>query len=227
MAIEGGIIHLGVTENYQALMSSLHPWIQTFINISLISILVTLFFIFIYKLYHIICKKNLLELNLRQYNTASHAGYKKFMGTLLYFIEYIIIFPFFVIFWFCMFTIFVMLLAKGLDFAAVLTISTIIIIVIRTTAYFKESLSKEIAKLLPFTMLVVAITEKEFFNFERVFIRAAELPLFFEDILVYIAIIVVIEIILRVFDFIISLFKKDSEEDKSFDDLTVPKKEEY
>lgn len=222
--IEGGVIHLGITETYNAFMAGLHPWLQTFINITLLALLITLFFIFIYKLYHIICKKNLLELNLKQYNTSYHPGFKKFMGALLYFIEYIIIFPFFVIFWFCIFTVFVMLLAKGLDFATVLTISTVIIIVIRSTAYFKESLSKEIAKLLPFTMLVVAISEKEFFNFERIFARAAELPLFFEDILVYIAIIVVIEVILRFFDFIFSLFKED-EIEKESNELIVPKRE--
>ena len=226
MAIEGGIISLGVTEVYQAFMSTLHPWLQTFINITLLAILVTLFFIFIWKLYHIICKKNLLELNLKQYNTASHPTLEKFVGTLLYFLEYIIIFPFFVIFWFFAFTIFIMLLAKGLDFSTVLTISTIIIIVIRITAYYKESLSKEIAKLLPFTMLVVAITEREFFNFELVFSRAAELPLFFENILVYIAIIVIVEIILRVFDFIFSLFKEDTIEE-TYEELVVPKKEKY
>ncbi len=227
--IEGGVIHLGVTEAYQAFMSSLHPWLQTFINIGLLALLIALFFIFIWKLYHIISKKNLIELNLRQYNTAKHPGFKKFMGTILYFLEYIIIFPFFVIFWFSAFIIFVILLAKELDFATVLTISTIVIIVIRATAYYKESLSREISKLLPFTLLAVAITEKEFFNFESIFARAAELPLFFENILIYIGVIVAVEVLLRFFDFIFSLFKENEIEKegikKEYNELIVPKRE--
>ena len=117
-----------------------------------------------------------------------------------------------------------MLLSRELDFSTVLTISTIIIIVIRTTAYYKQALSRDISKLLPFTLLAVAITEKEFFNFESIFARAAELPLFFENILVYIGIIVAVEIILRLVDFILSLFKKDKDEEE---ELPVPKREEY
>ncbi len=223
MAIGVGGIGQQITQSYANFVAGLHPWLQTFVNIALIALLITLFFIFVYKLYHIICKKNLIELNLRQYNTSSHSGFKKFMGTILYFIEYLIIFPIFVTIWFTIFVIFVMLLAKALDLATVLTVSTIIIIVIRTTAYFKESLSKEIAKLLPFTMLVVAISEKEFFNFERVFSRASEIPLFFENILVYILIIVAIEIILRFFDLIVLLIRGE-EPDDTPKDVPVPNK---
>lgn len=199
----------GISEFYQSFMSSLHPWLQTFINISLLALLVALFFIFIWKLYHIISKKNLIELNLKQYSTSYHPGFKKFMSIVLYFIEYIVIFPFFVIFWFFVFVVFVMLLARELDFSTVLTISTIIIIVIRATAYYKEALSKDISKLLPFTLLAVAITEREFFKFELIFSRVSELPLFLENILVYMGIIVVIEILLRLFDIISDLFTED------------------
>ncbi len=225
MAGEVGNISLRITEVYHEFISSLHPWLQNFINIALLAILVALFFIFIWKLYHIVSKKNLLELNLRQYNRSYHPGLKKFFGILLYLLEYVIIFPFFVIFWFSMFMVFIMLLARGLELSSVLTISTIIIIVIRTTAYYKEGLSKDISKLLPFTLLAVAITEKDFFNFENIFSRASEIPLFFENILVYVGVIVAIEIILRIFDLLISLFKgKDLEEEANEEEVPKPLK---
>ena len=103
-------------------------------------------------------------------------------------------------------------------------ISTIIIIVIRVTAYYKESLSKDIAKLLPFTLLAVAITEKDFFKFENIFTRASEIPLFFENILMYVAIIVILEVILRVIDLIISLFRgDDSDEEETSEETPSPK----
>jgi hypothetical protein len=221
----GGVENLGssVADVYHTFVYNLNPWFQNFINIALLAILVTLFFIFVWKLYHIISKKNLLELNLKQYNRTSHPGMKKFIGTLLYFLEYIIIFPFFVIFWFSMFIIFIMLLARELDISAVLTISTIIIVVIRATAYYKEGLSKDISKLLPFTLLAVAITEKGFFNFENIFERASQIPLFLNNILVYITVIVLIEVILRTFDFIFSLFEKEAYEEES-EKVPVPKR---
>ena len=223
MAGEVGNIGVRVAESYHNFVVGLDPGVQAFINIGLLSILVALFFIFIWKLYHIIAKKNLLDLNLRQYNTTSHPGFKKFISTLLYLAEYIVIFPFFVIFWFSMFMIFVMLLARNLELSTVLTISTIIIIVIRVTAYYKESLSKDIAKLLPFTLLAVAITEKDFFKFENIFTRASEIPLFFENILMYVAIIVILEVILRVIDLIISLFRGDDSDEEETEEAPSPK----
>lgn len=203
----GGVnISSQLTEIYNNLFSSLPVWAQNFMNIALLVVLVTVFCIFIWKVYHIISKKNLIELNLKQYNKASHPVLEKFLGAVFYFVEYIIIFPFFVLFWFVIFTIFLILLTKGLDVPTVLMISTIIIIVIRATAYYRENLSKEIAKILPFMLLAVAMTEKGFFNFEEIFTKFSQLPLFFENILGYLAIIVIIEIILRTFDFIFSLF---------------------
>jgi len=209
----GGAANLSsqLTDVYNHLFSDLPSWAHNSINIILLVVLVTLFCIFIWKIYTIISKKNILELNLKQYNKASHPALEKFLGALLYFVEYIIIFPFFVFFWFLVFTFFLILLTKGLGVQTVLMISAIIIIVIRATAYYKEELSRDLAKLLPLTLLAVAITEKGFFNFEDIFGRFAQLPLFFENILGYLALIIFIEIILRTFDFIFSLFGLEDE----------------
>ncbi len=203
-----------LTNVYNHLFSTLPAWVQNFMNIVLLVVLVVIFCIFIWKIYTIISKKNLFELNLRQYNKASHPILEKFLNIVLYFVEYIIIFPFFVFFWFLAFTFFLILLTKGLDVPTVLMVSAIIIIAIRATAYYKEGLSRELAKLLPFTLLAVAMTEKGFFNFEEIFGRFSQLPLFFDSILGYLAIIILLEIILRVFDFIFSLFDLEEEEDK-------------
>jgi hypothetical protein len=205
---------------YDKLFGDLPLWAHNFINIILLVVLVTLFCIFIWKIYTIISKKNLFDLNLNQYNSATHPVLEKFLGLLFYFIEYIIIFPFFVFFWFLVFTFFLILLTKGLEVETILMISAIIIISIRATAYYKEPLSRELAKLLPFTLLAVAMTEKGFFNFEEIIGRFAQLPAFFENILGYLLIIVILEIVLRTFEFIFDLF--DLEDDITEDD-EVPK----
>jgi hypothetical protein len=199
----GGNLSSQLTAAYNQLFSTLPPSIQTFMNVILLVLLVVIFCIFIWKIYTIISKKNLLELNLKQYGKGAHP----FWGTLLYFVEYILIFPFFVILWFLAFTFFLIFLTKGLDVPTVLMVSTIIIIAIRATAYYREGLSRELAKLLPFTLLAVAMTEKGFFNFEEIFGRFSQVPSLFHNILGYIAIIVLIEVVLRIFDFIFSLFE--------------------
>jgi hypothetical protein len=195
-----------ITEIYTSMVSGMPPWAQSFVNIALLVVLVTLFCIFVWKVYHIISKKNIIELNLNQYNNATHPVMEKFVGGLLYFIEYILLLPFLSIFWFAIFAFFLLLLTKGLDVQTVLMISTVIVAAIRATAYYREQLSKELAKLLPFTLLAVAMTESGFFNFQDIFSRFAQLPLYFQNILGYIAAIFLIEILLRIFDFIFSLF---------------------
>lgn len=211
MAGEVANVSSNIVDIYNNLIATLPEWSQSFVNISLLVVLVTIFCIFVWKVYHIISKKNIIELNLKQYNQAEYPVLEKFLGTLYYFVEYIVILPFLVIFWFFVFTFFLLLMTKGLEVPTVLMISTIIIIAIRATAYYKEGLSKDLAKLLPFTLLAVAMTEKGFFNFQEILGRFSQLPLFFNEILSFMAVIVIIEVILRTFDFIFSLFDLEDE----------------
>lgn len=220
---EGVNVSSQIIAVYDRLFSDLPVWVHNFINILLLVVLVTIFCIFIWNIYTIISRKNIFNLNLNQYNKVSHPALENFLGILFYFIEYIIIFPFFVFFWFLVFTFFLILLTKGLEVQTILMVSAIIIIAIRATAYYKEPLSRELAKLLPFTLLAVAMTEKGFFNFEEIIGRLTQLPLFFGSILQYLLIIVILEIVLRTFDFIFSLFDLEDEmpeeddEPKKFD----------
>ena len=50
-----------------------------------------LYSVFVFYFYRYLAKKNLIELNLEQYNKYSHPGIIKFFAAIFYFIEYIII----------------------------------------------------------------------------------------------------------------------------------------
>jgi len=195
-----------ITEVYDKIFTELPSWAQNFINMFLLVIVITLFCMFVWKIYNITSKKNIFDLNLGQYNRASHPFLEKFLSGVFYILEYIVIFPIFVFFWFSVFTLFLMFLTKGLEMHTIIMISATIVMAIRATAYYKEALSKDLAKLLPFTLLGVAITQKGFFNFEEIFTRFSQIPMFLGDIWSYLAIIVVLEIILRVFDSVFSFF---------------------
>ena len=104
-----------------------------------------------------VAKKNILELNLSKFNKSEHAVISKIIGGLIYFLEYLIILPFVVFLWFGVFTIFLILLTDTLEVNTILVIGVVIVAAIRMTAYYKENLSKELAKLIPLTLLVVAI----------------------------------------------------------------------
>ena len=74
------------------------------------------------------------------------------------------------------------------------------------TAYYKKDLSKEIAKLLPFTLLAFFILDIVSFKFERVITHITQIPSFISSILIYLGFIILLEIVLRFFVFIFSLF---------------------
>jgi hypothetical protein len=191
---------------YQSFLELLPAWMQVFVNLFLLVLVVVIYAIFIWKFYRFISKKNILELNLNQYNKFARPAAIKVMAGIFYFLEYIVILPFLIFFWFAIFTIFLIFLTEGLDVQTLLIISAVIIGAVRMTSYYKEEVSKEVAKLLPYTLLAVSMTKVNFFNFESIIGSLTELPSLYQNIIYYLAFIIVLEIVLRAFDMIISLF---------------------
>jgi len=200
----------GVLEIYNAFLAVLPPRAQAFINLFLLVCLVVVYSVFIWKFYRFISTKNLLGLNLNKYNKSKNPFFEKLFAGFLYFVEYIIILPFLIFFWFSIFTIFLIFLTEDLSVSTVLIISATIIASIRVSSYipkYGENLSRELAKLLPFTLLAVSLLSLSFFDMGRIFSHIQELPGFFEQITTYLIFIIAFEIILRFFDFIFSLFE--------------------
>lgn len=127
--------------------------------------------------------------------------------------------PFLVFFWFAVFTFFLVFLTEGLEIQTLLMISAVMVVAIRATAYYREGLSRDLAKLLPFTLLVVSMTEKGFFNFPEILTKITQLPSLFGSILSYLLFIVVLEIILRFFHFIFSLFGLEEPEEEEDEEV--------
>ena len=118
-----------------------------------------------------------------------------------YFLEYLILLPILVFLWFGVFTLFLVLLTENLDLNTLLIISATIIVAIRLAAYYKEDLAKDLAKLLPFTLLGVSLTQNTMFSFSKILGQIAGLPQFFNHIIIYLLFVMCIEFILRLFDF--------------------------
>ena len=205
-----GNITTELTGFYQDFIASLPPFAGNFFNFLILVLLVVVYCIFIWKFYKFIAKKNILGLNLNKYNKSEHPFLTKLFAGSLYFIEYIIILPFLIFFGFVVFSFFLMFLTE-LEIQTLLLVSATIVAAIRMTAYYKEGLSKDVAKLLPFTLLAVSILNPNFFNIERIFTHFSEIPNFFGNIAYYLIFIIIIEIILRFFDFIFSLFGLEEE----------------
>ena len=199
---------------YLSLISLLPLFIQKFISLFLIVLLIFVYSVFIWKLYRLLAKKNILELNLNQYNRSEHPFLAKTLAIFFYLIEYILVMPFLIFIGFSVFTLFLIFLTTNLKIGSLLIISAAIIASIRMTAYYHEDLARDLAKLFPFTLLAVSILNPNFFSIERIFNQFQNLPTFLNEIFIYLLFIIALEITLRIFDLIFSSFKLKEEDNK-------------
>jgi len=195
---------------YDLLTSALPSWAQGFVGLFLLVLLVVFYSIFIWKFYRFISKKNPLGLNLNKYNKIEHSFFARLITGTLYFVEYILILPVLIFVVFAIFTFFLIILAQNQDISQILIISAIIIAAIRMTSYYKEELSREISKILPFTLLAIAALNPSTFSqsnyIETILTHFSQIPNFFGQIKTYLLFIIILETILRFFDYIFSLF---------------------
>jgi len=101
----------------------------------------------------------------------------------------------------------------------IIKISAVIVGAIRLISYmprYGQELAKEISKLLPFTLLGLAIVKGGFFDIENIFAKFTALSTVAGDIVLFFLFIMFLEIFLRLFDFILSLmgFKDPDPEDE-------------
>ncbi|MCK4553075.1 hypothetical protein KAT80_02635 [Candidatus Pacearchaeota archaeon] len=210
---------------YNEFILTLPPPLGQFVNLLILVLMIVLYSIFVWKFYKFISKKNPVGLDLNQYNKFQHSFLSKLTHGTLYFVEYLLILPFMIFIIFTVFTFFLIILAQSQETSQILIISAAIITAIRMTAYYKENLSQEIAKMLPFTLLAITVLNPNNFAdtqyIERIFSHISNISGFFSQIITYLIFIIIIEAILRFFDFIFSLFGVE-EQDETAEEVVNP-----
>lgn len=177
------------------------------------TIVIAIYAIVVWKVYKFLAKRDILELNLLKYNKISHAVLSKFYASLLFILEYIIITPLFVTFWFCFLSLFLIVLSKGIGVSQILLISASIIAATRLCSYFEEELSTELAKLFPLTSLAIVLLEPNILSLNLLIGRFLQLPYLFGEIMIFVGFIIALEILLR-FGFTLIDFWQSEEDEK-------------
>ena len=201
----------GISIGYQDLTGSLSFTYSSLINIIIFAILLSIYSIFTWKFYRFISKKDLIELNLSKYNRSNHPWIAKIFAAILYLIEYIIILPFLIFFWFAILSLLILILSEELVINQVVVITASIVITIRILSYYAEDLSRDLAKIFPFTIMVIFILSPGFFSLERIGANLLEIPQLLGSILYFLILIVAVELFLRVIDLMINLASSDKE----------------
>lgn len=161
------------------------------------TILILMYSIFIWKFYRFLASRDIIQLNLSQYNYSNHPVLEKFAAVALYALEYLIILPFLVFFWFAILSIFLLVLSESQNTLQILLISAAIIASTRVTSYISEDLSKDLAKILPFTILAAFILGTSFFDPDLVITKISQIPSLFDNIITFVVFIFIIEFVFR------------------------------
>lgn len=165
--------------------------------------------VFVFYFYKILAKKNLVDLNLSKYNNSSNAGFSKILAVIFYILEYLIIMPVLTFVWFTVLAILILILTDSLAISTVLVLSAALVASVRVTSYISQQLSQDLAKMLPFTLLALALTQPEFFQISSFLERLVEIPQLIVAIPYYLIFIVAVELIMRIGNFTTKIFEGD------------------
>jgi hypothetical protein len=181
------------------------------ISIFFYTLFIAVYAIFIWRFYKFLASREIITLNLNQYNYSKHPSLEKFLAVVLYTVEYLVILPFLVLFWFTILSLFLLLLSESESVQQILLISASIIASTRITAYISEDLSKDLAKVLPFTVLAMFILNEDSLSVGNLISRINEIPFLFNNIIIFIIFIFGIEFLLRGFYSIGEFFRSEEQ----------------
>jgi hypothetical protein len=153
---------------------------------------------FVFMFYRILAKKDLLTLDLSKYADDFGGKVKKYLRSILFVIQYIVVIPIMIAFWTLVLAVILTLLSDSSDHARNALIATSVVGAVRILAYWTEDLSRDVAKMLPFAVLgvyLVSSTSVQWSEFKELLESLPELAKSFFSSLVLLAIL---ETILRI-----------------------------
>jgi len=175
-------------------------------------IVLTVAMLLIWYLYRKVAKKDMFAVDLDKY-TGRHATLKKFGALIAYVVKYMVLFP---IYTFLMFAILAMsffMLSPQYNITSSLFFSIVIISVVRILAYINEDAAQELAKMLPFSLVLSLLLNPSLISYRLP--TTAETVNAFSSISQYFVFIIGLEIVLRVGSFILTLGRSKNDESQN------------
>ena len=137
---------------------------QFLVLLSSTIILFLAIFIMWYFYHKQLSKKNLFEIP----KIDSNSQFVNFINRLVYFLKYIIIFPLYSFIWFLIFSFLLVLIAKSRPISEIMFFGIVIVSVTRIAAYVSSKLSEDMAKLLPWALIIVFLIDPQSITIESV-----------------------------------------------------------
>ena len=159
--------------------------------------------VFIFKFYRFLASKDMFRLNLYEKGqSVDHWMAKSLFAMMYYILEYIILMPIFIFFWFGVLSLLLTFLTKTQTIETILLVAMAVVGTVRVTAYYKEELARDLAKMLPFALLGVFLIDISFFNVDDSLAIIKTISSQVEVLVYYLVFIMALEFILRTFDLV-------------------------
>jgi len=162
------------------------------------SIGMVIYGIFVFHFYRFLSKRDMFCINIgkisKAYFTSSGKQTSGAPRVAAFIVTNFFVFPFVIFLWFLGYSSFMFLLVQHMETATIFLVSSSLIIAIRISAYYREDLSRDIAKLLPFALLAIFLFDPQFYSLVDVLKRLSEIPSFITQIAAFMIVVMLVEI---------------------------------
>ena len=169
--------------------------------------------LFIFKFYRFLARREIFKINFVKQDSFSK-GLMNFYYVFVYLLKYLLLYPLFLLFWVITLSVILAFLSKQNTIETVLLISVALVGVIRVMAFYKEDLSKDLAKMMPFALLGVFLVDITYFSTSESLNSIIQLPSYWKLFAYYLLILIIIEFSLRLLFVILKLFNKNETSNK-------------
>lgn len=196
----------GTTESNNLFLNAYNNFLEStgdwgfFLTLFFFTAIIVIYGVFVYYFYKNLARKNIIELNLNQYNKTENPGLGKFVAVIFYIIEFLIIMPILTALWFSVLAIFLVILSKIDNVGTILMICAALIAAVRVVSQISSQLAQDIAKMVPLTLLGLFLIDPNFFNIGMLVNRFTQVPGLLAQIPYFLVFIVAIEILARLVD---------------------------
>jgi len=162
---------------------------------------------FIFKFYKFLATRDILKLELHKHaRKFSSVLAKNFFHILLYIIENIVLIPICIFFGFVVLAIFLLIMSKTHSPETLILVSLALVASVRVSSYYSEELAKDLAKLIPLTLLgIFVIDYVSAFSLSISVEKATQFIYLWKKMLYYIIFVVLVELVLRIIMLLVGL----------------------
>ncbi len=170
---------------------------------------IVIYAFFIFKFYRFLARRDLLKLELHKHSKKFSGIFSNFLQVILYIIENIFLIPIAIFIWFAVLAALLLFLSKAHTPETVLITSIALVAAVRITAYYSEDLSRDLAKIVPFTLLgVFLIDYTSVFSVQTSIETASQILSLWKEMLYYLMFVIIVELVLRILQIMVSLARR-------------------